>query len=253
MNTASYGDRGRLRPEPVLSSRPLLLQRSRSPGIEWLSQSLFSPPGSKKAAAHRLSLSHSTVKHHLANAPSKVGAETTAQLVWILAERLPEPEGVHRHPGGRTARLAAPSAGHGTGERATAKAAGSLTGMGDVAVMRRFTALAMALSAALALVLAAPSSANACTGCSTTFQEFLRGNDRIVLVRYVGRSDGRFEYHVIDVLKGRSPTMLRFKFDPAVPRPRRSGRGGSFRRTCPRTVSCALTSYFESAPTEQLR
>ena len=49
--------------------------------------------GSEKAAAHRLGLSHSTVKHHPANARSKVGAETTAQLVWILAERLPEPEG----------------------------------------------------------------------------------------------------------------------------------------------------------------
>jgi DNA-binding CsgD family transcriptional regulator len=46
--------------------------------------------GSEKAAAHRLGLSHSTVKHHLANARSKVGAETTAQLVWILATRLPE-------------------------------------------------------------------------------------------------------------------------------------------------------------------
>ena len=50
--------------------------------------------GSEKAAAHRLGLSHSTVKHHLANARSKVGAETTAQLVWILGPRLPEPEGV---------------------------------------------------------------------------------------------------------------------------------------------------------------
>jgi DNA-binding NarL/FixJ family response regulator len=50
--------------------------------------------GSEKAAAHRLGLSHSTVKHHLANARSKVGAETTAQLVWILAPRLPEPHGV---------------------------------------------------------------------------------------------------------------------------------------------------------------
>ena len=50
--------------------------------------------GSEKAAAHRLGLSHSTVKHHLANARSKVGAETTAQLVWILAPRLPEPEKV---------------------------------------------------------------------------------------------------------------------------------------------------------------
>jgi len=49
--------------------------------------------GSEKAAAHRLGLSHSTVKHHLANARSKVGAVTTAQLVWILASRLPEPEG----------------------------------------------------------------------------------------------------------------------------------------------------------------
>ncbi len=50
--------------------------------------------GSEKAAAHRLGLSHSTVKHHLANARSKVGATTTAQLVWILAPRLPEPEGL---------------------------------------------------------------------------------------------------------------------------------------------------------------
>lgn len=48
--------------------------------------------GSEKAAAHHLGLSHSTVKHHLANARSKVGAATTAQLVWILAPRLPEPE-----------------------------------------------------------------------------------------------------------------------------------------------------------------
>ncbi len=47
--------------------------------------------GSEKAAAHRLGLSHSTVKHHLANARSKVGATTTAQLVWILAPRLPQP------------------------------------------------------------------------------------------------------------------------------------------------------------------
>ena len=41
--------------------------------------------GSEKAAAHRLGLSHSTVKHHLASARSKVGATTTAQLVWMLA------------------------------------------------------------------------------------------------------------------------------------------------------------------------
>ncbi len=47
--------------------------------------------GSEKAAAHRPGLSHSTVKRHLANARSKVGAEATAQLVRILAPRLPEP------------------------------------------------------------------------------------------------------------------------------------------------------------------
>jgi hypothetical protein len=46
--------------------------------------------GSEKAAAHRVGLSHSTVKHHLATARSKVGDKTTAQLVWILAPRLPE-------------------------------------------------------------------------------------------------------------------------------------------------------------------
>jgi len=37
-------------------------------------------------------VSRSTVKHHLANARSKVEAATTAQLVWILAPRLPEPD-----------------------------------------------------------------------------------------------------------------------------------------------------------------
>jgi DNA-binding CsgD family transcriptional regulator len=47
--------------------------------------------GSEQAAAHRLGPSHSTVKRHLANARTKVGATTTAQLVWILAPRLPEP------------------------------------------------------------------------------------------------------------------------------------------------------------------
>lgn len=47
---------------------------------------------SEKAAAHRFGLSHSTVKHHLARARPNVGATTTAQLAWILAPRLPEPE-----------------------------------------------------------------------------------------------------------------------------------------------------------------
>jgi FixJ family two-component response regulator len=52
--------------------------------------------GSEKAAAHRLGLSHSTVKRHRPNARSSVGAATTAQLVWILAPRLPEPERMAR-------------------------------------------------------------------------------------------------------------------------------------------------------------
>jgi DNA-binding NarL/FixJ family response regulator len=51
--------------------------------------------GSEKAAALRLGLSHSTVKHHLASAWSKVGATTTAQLVWILGQRRPEPGDDH--------------------------------------------------------------------------------------------------------------------------------------------------------------
>ena len=47
--------------------------------------------GTEKAAAHHLRLSHSAVKRRLAEARAKVGAETTAQLVGILAPRLPDP------------------------------------------------------------------------------------------------------------------------------------------------------------------
>jgi hypothetical protein len=81
--------------------------------------------------------------------------------------------------------------------------------------MRRLAALAITLTAALSLVLAAPPRATACTGCPTTFQEFVHYNDRIVLARYKGRAGGQFVYHVLDVLKGRSPETLRFKYDPA--------------------------------------
>jgi hypothetical protein len=49
--------------------------------------------GARLIATHRLGLSHSTVKHHPANTRSSVGAETTAQLSWILAPRLPETGG----------------------------------------------------------------------------------------------------------------------------------------------------------------
>ena len=66
--------------------------------------------GAEKAAAHRLGLSHSTVKHHLANARSRVGVTTTAQLVWILAPRLPEPS----RNGGRAGPRAAPCLSQGT-------------------------------------------------------------------------------------------------------------------------------------------
>lgn len=40
--------------------------------------------GSEKAAAHRLGPSHSTVKHHLASARSKVGASTRAIVLWLI-------------------------------------------------------------------------------------------------------------------------------------------------------------------------
>ena len=84
---------------PILarkSQRHVAHARLRS-GLKWMRRSVCVILMSDRAsnippAAHRLGLSHSTVKHHLANARSKVGAETTAQLVWILAERLPEPE-----------------------------------------------------------------------------------------------------------------------------------------------------------------
>jgi hypothetical protein len=46
-------------------------------------------------------LSHSSVKHLLANARSNVGAETTARLVWILAPAAPGARGCG--PDGRLA------------------------------------------------------------------------------------------------------------------------------------------------------
>ena len=83
--------------------------------------------GSEKAAAHRLGLSHSTVKHHLANARSKVGVATTAQLVWILGPRLPEPEREaqteersERQHGGRSASGVSPPSGQDGRARAVA-------------------------------------------------------------------------------------------------------------------------------------
>ena len=42
--------------------------------------------------ATRSRLDEGDPRHHLANARAKVGATTTAQLVWILTPRLPEPQ-----------------------------------------------------------------------------------------------------------------------------------------------------------------
>ena len=76
-----------------MTRRPPRHQAGRATDREVVVVAAVLVAGSEKAAAHRLGLSRSTVKHHLANARSRVGAETTAQLVWILAPRLPEPEG----------------------------------------------------------------------------------------------------------------------------------------------------------------
>jgi DNA-binding CsgD family transcriptional regulator len=76
--------------EAGIRDRPA--QRATDREVDVVAAVLFA--GSERAAAHGLGLSHSTVKHHLANARSKVGATTTAQLVWILAPRLPEPNGL---------------------------------------------------------------------------------------------------------------------------------------------------------------
>ena len=95
MRTRSPGGRRPARHGPK-GDRPATndLQISRATDREVVVVAAGLVAGSEKAAAHRLGLSHSTVKHHLANARSKVGAETTAQLVWILASRLPELEGM---------------------------------------------------------------------------------------------------------------------------------------------------------------
>jgi hypothetical protein len=80
-------------PSPSLRSGAAPLGRLHSQAREQVAERGDFDPGAGALGAHRLGLSHSTVKHHLANARTKVGAETTAQLVWILARRLPEPEG----------------------------------------------------------------------------------------------------------------------------------------------------------------
>ena len=86
---ASRGRR-RARPERMASPMPRCPAERATDREVGVAASLVA--GSEKAAAHRLGLSHSTVKHHLANTRSMVGATTTAQLVWILAPRLPEPD-----------------------------------------------------------------------------------------------------------------------------------------------------------------
>jgi DNA-binding NarL/FixJ family response regulator len=94
------GDRERVTRRP---SRPAERATDREVGVV----AAVLAAGSEKAAAHRLGLSHSTVKHPLASAPSKVGAETTAQLVWILAPRLPEPKAKLRRSSSAKARTPA--------------------------------------------------------------------------------------------------------------------------------------------------
>jgi DNA-binding CsgD family transcriptional regulator len=84
------------------SSRPAGRATDREVGV--VAAVLITEP--EKAAARRLGLSHSTVKHHLANARSKVGAETTAQLVRILAPRLPAPKDMAQSdPSGKPRRI----------------------------------------------------------------------------------------------------------------------------------------------------
>lgn len=89
--------------------------------------------------------------------------------------------------------------------------------------MQRFGGLVVALFAALWLVTAAPSGVSACTSCPVTFEEFVKGNDRIVLARYAGHSGGWFLFRVDDVLKGTSPRTLRFKYQPWETRHARIG------------------------------
>jgi hypothetical protein len=50
--------------------------------------------GSEKAAAHRLGPSHFDHQAPPGERAVPVGAETTAQLVWILGSRLPQREGM---------------------------------------------------------------------------------------------------------------------------------------------------------------
>ncbi len=76
---------------PILGERTNALTRAPTSASVTTSEAWISAP--RRPSAHRLGLTHLTVKHHLANARSKAGVATMVQLVWILAARLPEPEG----------------------------------------------------------------------------------------------------------------------------------------------------------------
>lgn len=61
------------------SSRDVLTIREREVALACIEA------GSAKAAAHELGLAEQTVKNHLANVRSKLGATNMAQVAWILA------------------------------------------------------------------------------------------------------------------------------------------------------------------------
>ena len=77
--------------------------RSRGDVVKWLNTEVCKTSIHRFESGRRLQiLSTKPVKHHLANARSKVAAETTAQLVWILAPRLPEAEDMPEPAGYRS-------------------------------------------------------------------------------------------------------------------------------------------------------
>lgn len=70
-----------------MSPRPVAPGSSPTPA-ELAALQAYLDAGGVKAAAHRLGVAPSTVKNHLANVRSRVGARTTAEAVLMLADSL---------------------------------------------------------------------------------------------------------------------------------------------------------------------
>jgi hypothetical protein len=90
--------------------------------------------------------------------------------------------------------------------------------------MARTRLMLLILSLAAGLGLSTPTPVAACSGCDTSFREFVATHPSIVLASYRGRSGPYVLFDVIDVLKGPSLRVVMLEPTDRSPGPRPWGR-----------------------------